>query len=37
MAHGGSLVLSSEIGRGTTVTMTLPALRRDLGAVKEEL
>jgi two-component system, NtrC family, sensor kinase len=28
MAHGGSLVLSSEIGQGTTVTMALPARRR---------
>jgi signal transduction histidine kinase len=29
VAHGGSLVLASEIGRGTTVTMTLPAMRRE--------
>jgi two-component system NtrC family sensor kinase len=28
-AHGGSLALMSEIGRGTTVTMTLPAMRRE--------
>ncbi|MBL8074848.1 MAG: hypothetical protein JNL29_10800 [Nitrospira sp.] len=36
VAHGGSLVLKSEIGKGTTVTMTLPAMRRDSGSVKEE-
>lgn len=36
VAHGGSLVLRSEIGKGTTVTMTLPAMRRDSGSVKEE-
>jgi two-component system, NtrC family, sensor kinase len=36
LAHGGSLVLSSEIGQGTTVTMTLPAMRRDPVPVKEE-
>ena len=35
VAHGGSLVLSSVIGEGTTVTMTLPAMRRDPGLVKE--
>jgi signal transduction histidine kinase len=35
VAHGGSLVLSSVIGQGTTVTMTLPAMRRDPGLVKE--
>ncbi len=29
VAHGGSLVLTSEIGRGTTVTMTLPAMRSE--------
>lgn len=29
VAHGGSLVLASEIGRGTTVTMTLPAMQRE--------
>lgn len=28
VAHGGSLSLTSEIGHGTTVTMTLPAMRR---------
>jgi two-component system, NtrC family, sensor kinase len=37
LAHGGSLVLSSEIGQGTTVTMTLPAMRRDPVPVKEEI
>ncbi len=26
----------SEIGQGTTVTMTVPAIRRDPGSVKEE-
>ncbi|MBX3347754.1 MAG: hypothetical protein KF747_03330 [Nitrospira sp.] len=36
VAHGGSLVLSSVIGQGTTVTMTLPAMRRDPGLVNEE-
>lgn len=29
VAHGGSLVLDSEVGRGTTVTMTLPGKRAD--------
>lgn len=29
VAHGGSLTLTSEVGRGTTVTMTLPAKRTD--------
>lgn len=29
VAHGGSLGLASEVGRGTTVTMTLPAKRID--------
>lgn len=37
LAHGGSLVLSSEIGQGTTVTMTLPAMRRDPVSVKSEI
>ncbi len=29
-------LLQSEIGQGTTVTMTVPAIRRDPGSVKEE-
>ncbi len=29
-------LLQSEIGQGTTVTMTVPAMRRDSGSVKEE-
>jgi two-component system NtrC family sensor kinase len=29
VAHGGSLELASEVGRGTTVTMTLPAKRTE--------
>ena len=29
VAHGGSLELASEVGCGTTVTMTLPAKRTD--------
>ena len=36
VAHGGSLVLSSVIGQGTTVTLTLPAMRRAPVPVKEE-
>jgi signal transduction histidine kinase len=36
VAHGGSLTLTSEIGRGTTVTMTLPAMRREPIQRKEE-
>lgn len=36
VAHGGSLVLTSEIGRGTTVTMTLPAMRSEPDHTKEE-
>lgn len=36
VAHGGSLTLTSEIGRGTTVTMTLPAMRREPIHRKEE-
>ncbi len=35
-AHGGSLVLMSEIGSGTTVTMTLPAMQREPIATREE-
>ncbi len=29
-------LLQSEVGQGTTVTMTVPAIRRDPGSVKEE-
>ena len=29
LAHGGSLVLESETGRGTTVTITLPGLKAE--------
>ncbi len=36
VAHGGSLTLTSEIGRGTTVTMTLPAMRCEPIQRKEE-
>ena len=36
VAHGGSLVLASEIGRGTTVTMTLPAMQREPIQRREE-
>ena len=36
VAHGGGLVLRSVIGQGTTVTLTLPAMRRDPVPVKEE-
>lgn len=36
VAHGGSLVLTSEMGYGTTVTMTLPALQGESIHTKEE-
>ncbi|OQW37795.1 MAG: hypothetical protein A4E19_12285 [Nitrospira sp. SG-bin1] len=36
MAHGGSLTLTSEIGRGTTVTMTLPAMQPEPAQRREE-
>ena len=36
VAHGGNLALTSEIGRGTTVTMTLPAMRREPIHTREE-
>lgn len=35
VAHGGSLSLVSEVGRGTTVTMTLPAKRPDSAHLME--
>ncbi|MDR4469230.1 MAG: HAMP domain-containing histidine kinase [Nitrospira sp.] len=36
VAHGGGLELASEVGRGTTVTMTLPAKRTDPAHSTEE-
>jgi signal transduction histidine kinase len=36
VAHGGNLALMSEIGHGTTVTMTLPAMLREPIDTKEE-
>lgn len=36
VAHGGSLAMTSEIGRGTTVTMTLPAMRSEPIHMREE-
>lgn len=36
VAHGGNLALTSEIGHGTTVTMTLPAMRREPIHAREE-
>jgi len=35
LAHGGSLSLESETGRGTTVTMTLPGLMTEPTPVRE--
>jgi signal transduction histidine kinase len=35
LAHGGSLSLESETGRGTTVTMTLPGLMTEPTHVRE--
>lgn len=29
LAHGGSLAIDSEVGKGTTVTVSLPGLRSD--------
>jgi signal transduction histidine kinase len=37
VAHGGSLALTSEVGVGTTVTMTLPAMRRESVQTTEEV
>jgi two-component system NtrC family sensor kinase len=36
VAHGGSLAMTSEIGCGTIVTMTLPAMRREPIHTREE-
>ena len=36
VAHGGSLALTSEIGHGTTVLMTLPAMQREPIHAREE-
>jgi signal transduction histidine kinase len=32
VAHGGSLLLESQTGRGTTVTLTLPGLKAEPSA-----
>jgi two-component system, NtrC family, sensor kinase len=36
IAHGGSLAMTSEIGRGTTVTMTLPAMHSEPAHMRKE-
>ena len=36
LAHGGSLLLESETGRGTTVTLTLPGLKNESAHVTEK-
>ena len=35
LAHGGSLVLESDTGQGTTVTVTLPGLKAEPTPVTE--
>lgn len=37
LAHGGSLALTSEVGHGTTVTMTLPARGQNLAHQMKEM
>jgi signal transduction histidine kinase len=37
VAHGGSLAMTSEIGCGTIVTMTLPAMQREPIHTREEV
>ena len=34
-AHGGQLILESDVGVGTTVTVALPGVRSDSAAVLE--
>jgi signal transduction histidine kinase len=36
IAHGGSLAMTSEIGRGTTVTMILPAMHSEPAHMRKE-
>lgn len=36
VAHGGSLAMTSEMGHGTIVTMTLPAMQREPIHTREE-